>query len=760
MPPAIAQYVLKVHSRCDLACDHCYVYEHADQSWRVKPRQLSRATIDKVAERLAEHAAAHGLPSLQVVLHGGEPLLLGAGGLRRIIEVLRAGIEPETALELRIHTNGVRLSERLCELFAEHQVRVGISLDGDQRANDRHRRFADGRSSYAMVRSGLALLRRPEYREAYAGILCTVNIENDPITVYEALRAEEPPRVDLLLPHANWENPPPGRRDAAAAPYAAWLGQIYRRWTSDGRPFGIRLFDSILSASLGGSSGSEAVGLDPVGFAVIDTDGSWEQADSLKTAYHGAPATGMTVFSHSMDQVAQHPGFAARRGGLGVLSAECRRCPVVRVCGGGLYAHRYRASNGFDNPSVYCADLMALIGQIAASQPRVHRHRLPPDSLGTLAAGPGDIEGITALAAAQLSITRALVAGVAAESGAGDEELRRVAEAGWELLAELDVRHPDATAQVLAHPYIRAWTVRCLRPPRGADRCLDRAHLAGIAAAAAYCAGRPAELMLPVREGWAHLPGVGALQLAAAGTRTVVVRIDQAGQVKAPGQDFAWRPIRRTRWPGPSVALEDTDPFRDCQLWPPASRLDGTELAVWQKAMVAAGDELDRLLPEYSAVLRSALRAVVPLRADAAGNDRSATARHAFGGIAAALPGDLPILLVHEFQHVKLNALLDLYPLIEPSSELLMEVPWRPEPRPAEGVLHGVYAHLAVTALWRARADDDAAGSDAGQALAHFRRHRNGLTSVIDALADTDVLTVAGKAFVTGLRTAIDHLTQ
>jgi hypothetical protein len=31
------QLVLKVHSRCDLACDHCYVYEHQDYSGPNRP---------------------------------------------------------------------------------------------------------------------------------------------------------------------------------------------------------------------------------------------------------------------------------------------------------------------------------------------------------------------------------------------------------------------------------------------------------------------------------------------------------------------------------------------------------------------------------------------------------------------------------------------------------------------------------------------------------------------------------------------------
>jgi uncharacterized protein len=38
---------------------------------------------------------------------------------------------------------------------------------------------------------------------------------------------------------------------------------------------------------------------------------------------------------------------------------------VLRVCGGGLYPHRYRSGAGFRHPSVYCADLMKLITHVS-----------------------------------------------------------------------------------------------------------------------------------------------------------------------------------------------------------------------------------------------------------------------------------------------------------------------------------------------------------------------------------------------------------
>jgi len=261
--------------------------------------------------------------------------------------------------------------------------------------------------------------------------------------------------------------------------------------------------------------------------------------------------------------------------------------------------------------------------------------------------------------------------------------------------------------------------------------------------------------MLPVRDGRAHLPGLGALLMAAFPGRSVAVSVDDAGQATTPGLDSVWLPIRRAQWRNLSVALEDTDPFRDCQGWPPVPRLDASQVSAWRNAIITAVRELDLVLPAYSAPLRAGLRAVVPLAAAPAAYNRSGTGRHVFGGIGVAWPDDLAVLLLHEFQHVKLNALLDLYQLLDPARPISVRVPWRPDPRPAEGVLHGVYAHLAVTALWRARSGSGASVAERYVAFKSFRLHRDDFASVIDTLAGMGVLTAAGEAFVAGMyRTA------
>jgi uncharacterized protein len=368
-PAPVRQVLLKVHSRCNLACDHCYVYRHADQSWRDRPRVMSRRTIDHAAARIAEHAGKHDLPFVIVIMHGGEPLLAGPRTIDHIVRAVRAAVTSETKVAFGLQTNGLLLDEAFLDLFATHRIRVGVSLDGPATANDRHRRFADGRGSYGPTARALRLLAGPRYHHLYGGILCTVDVANDPIDVYEHLLEFEPPEIDFLLPHGNWNQPPAGRvPDQTRTPYADWLIEIFDRWYyAPAQETRIRLFESLISLLLGGPSGSEAVGLGRVDLITIETDGTIEQGDALKTAVHGAPATGLDVEWNSFDQYLDHPGARARQAGLDGLSASCRGCPIVKICGGGLYAHRYRAGHGFDNPSVYCADLTKLIRHMAGS---------------------------------------------------------------------------------------------------------------------------------------------------------------------------------------------------------------------------------------------------------------------------------------------------------------------------------------------------------------------------------------------------------
>ncbi|MFF0713032.1 FxsB family cyclophane-forming radical SAM/SPASM peptide maturase [Streptomyces bauhiniae] len=360
-PRPFRQFIVKAHGRCNLACRYCYLYEGPDHRWRTRPAAAPAEVLDRTADRIARHARDHALTALSLVLHGGEPLLAGADTLARFTDTVRARVPEGCAVHATVQTNATLLTHDRVAVLARHGIRVGISLDGGNAALDHRRVDHAGRPSWPAAARGARLVA-DHFPEAYAGILTVVDPTTDPVAAYESLLTLRPPALDLLLPHGNWSAPPPHGGE-----YGEWLCRVFDRWWSAGRrETRVRLFEECLALLLGLPAATESLGLAPFDAVVVETDGSIEQVDSLKSAYDGAAETGLDVFHHDFDQALAHPGVAARQAGLAGLAGHCRACPLVAVCGGGHYAHRYRAGHGFANPSVYCADLQRFIRHVAA----------------------------------------------------------------------------------------------------------------------------------------------------------------------------------------------------------------------------------------------------------------------------------------------------------------------------------------------------------------------------------------------------------
>ncbi len=366
VPHPFRQFILKVHSRCDLACDYCFVYTKEDQRWVDRPPTMTRSTIDAIGQRIAEHVRAHHLASVSVVLHGGEPLLAGIDRIAYYVETIRAVVDATVTVRFALQTNGVLLTPAGLAALRQLGVRVGVSLDGDRVANDRHRRRRDGRSSYSHVAAALHELARPENRDIYSGIICAVDLANDPVATYEALIQYSPPLIDFLLPLGNWTNPPPGRlENLPATPYSDWLIAVFDRWyDAPFRETGVRYFEDVINVLLGGRATTVGVGLAPVAAIVVETDGAMEVCDGLTGTFLGAAVTDLSVADSTFDEALAVPLVIERQGGVRVLAPACQSCELLHVCGGGVHAQRYRVGNGFQNPSVYCPDLFALIAHI------------------------------------------------------------------------------------------------------------------------------------------------------------------------------------------------------------------------------------------------------------------------------------------------------------------------------------------------------------------------------------------------------------
>jgi uncharacterized protein len=324
--------------------------------------------------RIVEHVTRHRVPEIGVVFHGGEPLLLGADDLVGFADAVRGGVPGSTRVQVSVQSNGVLIDEAVLATLRAGDVRIGVSVDGPAHHHDRHRRFADGRGSHATVDRAIRLLAEPANRSIFAGLLCVVDLDVDPIDCYESLLAYRPPLVDFLLPYAHWSDPPVRAHPTS---YADWLLAVFDRWfEAPVRETRIRLFEELIHLLLGGASRTEQLGLSPVAVVVVESDGAIEQVDSLKSTFDGAAATGLNVLDDDFDSALLAPGVRRRHLGVEGLCATCRMCSDHQVCGGGNYVQRYRAGSGFDNPSVYCTDLRQLIRHVRQRLEAELRRRL------------------------------------------------------------------------------------------------------------------------------------------------------------------------------------------------------------------------------------------------------------------------------------------------------------------------------------------------------------------------------------------------
>jgi uncharacterized protein len=356
-------FVLKVAARCNLNCSYCYVYNKGDTTWRDQPAFMADDVFDAAVLRIRRYCEHSGQGSVTVTFHGGEPCLLGPERFADCCLRLREGLGELVQVRLVVQTNGTFLNERWAEVFRDHRVDVGVSVDGPKWIHDAHRVDHGGRGSYDRIARGINILH---HFAIPISILSVIQLGSNGLEAHRHLARLRPQAIDYLLPDFTHDSIAPVREAYGPTPCADYLVPIFDNWL-DSWPSGvmIRLFWNIVRLVLGGESQVDLLGNGPLGFVFVETDGSIEGLDVLRVCRNGMAQTGLNVLVDDFSDIAaRSPLHGATIFSSPLLPSGCRRCPERDTCAGGYLPHRYSALNGFDNPSVWCADLLALFGHV------------------------------------------------------------------------------------------------------------------------------------------------------------------------------------------------------------------------------------------------------------------------------------------------------------------------------------------------------------------------------------------------------------
>lgn len=362
-PPKITSFLIKVASRCNLDCDYCYMYHHADQSWRSMPKLLSNDLQKHFIKRLSEYIQEVGIENCSIIFHGGEPLLAGAGVLAQFANEIRASTSAK--IDISLQTNGLLLNETTLDILESADIGVSLSLDGPRFANDKHRLTKRGKSSFTQVEHALIQLqKRPKI---FTGIIAVIDVTTSPEDLFQYFSEfNNIPQLDFLLPDAHHLNLPP-RRDEDPHIYEKWLIKAFDIWLDHYSDLSIRTFESLLDVLAGLPSRTDAFGFGDISLLSIETDGSYHDLDVLKVTKEGATKLFGSVIDASISEVLKSDRITSHRNHLtkNGLSEKCQSCSIVEVCGGGSLPHRF-GDNDFKNPTVYCGEIFTLVSHISS----------------------------------------------------------------------------------------------------------------------------------------------------------------------------------------------------------------------------------------------------------------------------------------------------------------------------------------------------------------------------------------------------------
>ena len=373
----VSQLLIKVASRCNIDCSYCYWFR--DPAVYNKPKLMSGAVLERLLQRMEEHVTHHELPVLPVVLHGGEPLLWGIENFNRFA----AGCDVITSrtnceIPIAVTTNGVLINEAWADCFEATGMTVAISLDGPSHIHDAHRRTFQGGGTHAAAERAARMLTR---RNISVSALAVCNPKHSPKDYTDFFADCGIDHYDIMIPDATVDEKPPS--------IATFYNGLFDRWLEanrDTQKVEIRIITDMVAALLGKNAPTEGVGYQPVELCTVMTDGTVEAHDVLRIAGEGTSETTFNIFDHALDEVRNEPRWKAARDASINLSAKCRQCKYMNVCGGGYLPHRFSKNNGYDNPSVYCDDLYAMFENMDEVLQQ-HLYVSKPDGQRVYAAG-------------------------------------------------------------------------------------------------------------------------------------------------------------------------------------------------------------------------------------------------------------------------------------------------------------------------------------------------------------------------------------
>ena len=333
--------MLEPIAACNLDCAYCY----ADcASNDVLDLDTLRIALDKVKD----HAQENGFKGIDIVWQGGEPLLAGIDYFRSTQDLITRWDTARLSRQF-LQTNGLLLTEDLARLFMQHDVHVGLSLDGPRDFHDRIRTDPAGHGTFDKVMDHLTMTERMGLRVGINAVL-TPHAIGHADRLYEFFRQLGYGfRVNPLMPGRHVD---PGRlRMFRPGEYGGLLCDLFDAWI--GCPGGrvkVSPLDSFLTALTSGITRECQQGRTcRSSHLAVRADGGALLCSRFPNAFLG------WIAEDSVEQLLASPlclMIDQRESEL----TTCQACEYLEICHGGCPLNNFAMQRPIAARDPFCAD--------------------------------------------------------------------------------------------------------------------------------------------------------------------------------------------------------------------------------------------------------------------------------------------------------------------------------------------------------------------------------------------------------------------
>lgn len=354
--------VFKIHSRCNLNCKYCYMYNKGDLSYQNKPKRVPSWVIKKIPEMFESEYERTGKNTFTLAFHGGEPLLVGKEFFVAMMEYFKLTLS-SFDMHYSLQTNAVLIDDEWLDILSRFGVVVAASIDGPPNINSVNRVFHSGQDSTEQAIDGILKLK--DSNVDFAGVLCVVQPFVSGREVVKFLTRDlELDWFDLLLPDFTHDTLPDSWSIQQES-ILAYMIDAFEEWSMySKRQVHCRFFESIIGQLMGKPSKVETIGVGGLYSMVIETDGTLEPHDVFRICKDFDRTTNITVGRDAIAKLHNSMQYQLSLPDNYEFSGECQACDQFSTCKSGHFMHRFSKENGFSNPSVHCHVLYGLINHI------------------------------------------------------------------------------------------------------------------------------------------------------------------------------------------------------------------------------------------------------------------------------------------------------------------------------------------------------------------------------------------------------------